>query len=127
MTRKIKVIIEKTGDGFSAYAERYAVGSEGDSIKEIKRNIVKAINLYNSEVGKRAIKESNLCFQLDIASFFHFYKVINAKALGERIGMHQSLLAQYITGKKTPSTTQLNRILNGVHEVAHELLELKIA
>ncbi|MDQ3393490.1 MAG: hypothetical protein M3512_05190 [Bacteroidota bacterium] len=41
-------------------------------------------------------------FEYDLGSFFDFYKVINAKALSERIGMNQSMLAQYIKGiKKT--------------------------
>jgi hypothetical protein len=58
------------------------------------------------------IKAYRLCFdddrvtgrhlklKLDLPQFFAFYKVINAKALSERIGMHQSLLAQYINGNK---------------------------
>jgi hypothetical protein len=37
--------------------------------------------------------------------------------------MNQSLLAQYIAGKKTPSTNQTKRILTGVHEIGKELVE----
>jgi len=58
-------------------------------------------------------------------SFFEFYKVINAKALSERIGMNQSLLAQYITGKKKPSPTQVERILKGVQQIGRELAEIR--
>lgn len=58
-------------------------------------------------------------------SFFEFYKVINAKALSERIGMNQSLLAQYITGKKKPSPTQTERILKGVQQIGRELAEIR--
>jgi DNA-binding transcriptional regulator YdaS (Cro superfamily) len=47
--------------------------------------------------------------------------VINAKALSERIGMNQSLLAQYIKGVKKPSSTQTSRILRGVQQVGKEL------
>ncbi len=89
--------------------------------------MVKALNLYFKEEKKRLIREDNLNFQFDLASFFHFYKIINAKALSERIGMHQSLSAQYITGKKRPSETQVKKIMTGVHDAAKELLELKIA
>lgn len=126
---KIKVIIEKTSDGFSAYADRVSlpVGTMGDTIEEIRRNMVDALNLQNNFTGKTSIKESDLDFQFDLSSFFAYYKVINAKALGERIGMHQSLLAQYVTGKKKPSSRQVERIMAGIQEVAHELLELKIA
>jgi predicted transcriptional regulator len=62
---------------------------------------------------------------LDLPQFFSFYKVINAKALSERIGMNQSLLAQYIKGNKKPSTAQKKRILKGVHQVGKELASIK--
>ena len=129
MKMKIKIIIEKTSDGLSAYADRVSlpVGTIGDSIDDIRKNMVEAINLHNNHSGKSLIKEGNLNFQFDLASFFAYYKVINAKALGERIGMHQSLLAQYVTGRKKPSSRQVERIMTGIHEIAHELLELRIA
>jgi DNA-binding transcriptional regulator YdaS (Cro superfamily) len=58
-------------------------------------------------------------------SFFNFYKVINAKALSERIGMNQSLLSQYISGIKKPSAKQAHRILQGVHQIGRELSEVR--
>ena len=64
-------------------------------------------------------------FTLDIQSFFDFYKVINAKALSSRIGMNQSLLAQYISGSKKPSSMQIKRIMNGVQQIGRELSEMQ--
>lgn len=130
MKRKIKIIIEKNSDGFfSAYpaSDKLAVGTMGDTIEETRTNMVEALNSHYKYHGKNSIKESDLNYQFDLPSFFHYYKVINAKALGERIGMHQSLLAQYVNGQKTPSEAQIRRILGGVHQVARELLELQIA
>ncbi|NEN24764.1 XRE family transcriptional regulator [Cryomorpha ignava] len=63
-------------------------------------------------------------FGYDLQSFFDFYKVINAKALSERIGMNQSLLAQYIKRTKKPSPTRTKRILKGVHEIGRELSQV---
>ena len=128
MKKKIKIIIEKTSDGFSAYADRVSlpVGTIGDSIEEIRKNMIEAINLHNNYTGKSLIKEVDLNFQFDLASFFAYYKVINAKALSKRIGMHQTLLAQYVTGRKKPSSRQVERIMAGIQEIAHELLELRI-
>ncbi len=62
---------------------------------------------------------------LDLPKFFEFYKVINAKALSERIGINQSLLAQYIKGIKKPSPNQTQRILKGVQEVGKELASIQ--
>ena len=64
-------------------------------------------------------------FEYDLESFFDFYKVINAKALSERIGMNQSLLAQYIKGIKKPSAAQTKRILKGVQQIGRELSEVR--
>lgn len=65
-------------------------------------------------------------FEYDLESFFDFYKVINAKALSERIGMHQSLLAQYIRGIKKPSPSQTKRIVDGVRQIGKELSEVNL-
>jgi transcriptional regulator with XRE-family HTH domain len=69
--------------------------------------------------------ENELQFEFDLESFFDFYKVINAKALSERIGMNQSLLSQYINGIKKPSASQTKRILNGVQQIGRELSEVR--
>jgi predicted RNase H-like HicB family nuclease len=43
---QIKINLEKTTDGFSAYAENYNVFAVGTDIKEITSNILQALNLY---------------------------------------------------------------------------------
>jgi predicted RNase H-like HicB family nuclease len=117
---KITIIVEKTKTGYSAYAEKYPVYTVGKSLDELKSNIQEAVNLLLEKSGK-SITEDDLKIVLDLPQFFEFYKVINAKALSERIGMNQSLLAQYIKGVKKPSSTQTNRILKGVQQVGREL------
>src|ERR1017187_3356968 len=114
---KIKVNIEKTNTGFSAGADKYPVYTAGDSLEEIKSNMVEALNLYFDYKHKPGITTEYIKLTLDIHSFFSFYKVINAKALSERIGMNQSLLAQYISGSRKPSPAQTKRILEGVRQV----------
>ena len=117
---KITIIVEKTKTGYSAYAEKYPVYTVGKSLEELKSNILEAVNLSLEKSGK-SVTENDLKIVLDLPQFFEFYKVINAKALSERIGMNQSLLAQYIKGIKKPSPTQTNRILKGVQQVGREL------
>jgi hypothetical protein len=51
--------------------------------------------------------------------------VINVKALSERIGINQSLLAQYIKRHKKPPKRQTERILRGVQELGKELAAIK--
>ncbi len=122
--KKIKTIVERTHTGYSAYAEKYPVATVGSSLEELKKNILEALNLYFEKQDK-IITENNLEITLDLPQFFKFYKVINVKALSERIGINQSLLAQYIKGNKQPSPTQTRRILTGVQQVGKELAAIR--
>ncbi len=122
---KIEMIVEKTKTGYSAYAEKYPVYTVGKTLDDLKSQIIEALNLYLEKDGK-TVTEKDLKLTLDLSQFFEFYKVINAKALSERIGMNQSLLAQYIKGIKKPSAAQTNRILQGVHQIGRELSEVRI-
>ncbi|MFN8320315.1 MAG: hypothetical protein U0V54_12930, partial [Saprospiraceae bacterium] len=64
--------------------------------------------------------------ELDFKQFFEYYKVINAKHLAGRIGMNETLLSQYVNGIKKPSKKQVNRIVDGLHEIGRELMELTL-
>lgn len=121
---KIEIMVEKTKTGYSAYAEKYLVYTVGTTLDELKANMLEALNLYFKEQGK-TITETDLKITLDLPQFFEFYNVINAKALFERIGMNQSLLAQYIKGIKKHSPHQTQRILEGVQQIGRELAEIR--
>ena len=122
--KKIAVIVERTKTGYSAYATKYPVNTVGNSLEDLRANILEALNVYFEEKDK-TIGEDSLKITLDLPQFFEFYKVINAKALSERIGINQSLLAQYINGNKKPSATQTQRILKGVQQVGKELAAIQ--
>ncbi len=121
---KVEMIIERTKTGYSAYAKKYAVYTVARTLLALKCNMVEALNLHFAEEGK-IITEDDLKITLDLPQFFEFYNVINAKALSERIGINQSLLAQYIKGIKKPSPTQTNRILKGVQQVGKEMAAIQ--
>lgn len=121
---KIEMVVEKTRTGYSAYAEDYPVYTVGKTLEELKCKIIDALNLYFENQGK-FIVEKDIKIKLDLPQFFEFYKVINAKALSERIGMNQSLLAQYIKGHKKPSAKQTQRILKGVQQIGTELATIQ--
>ena len=121
---KIVMIVEKNKTGYSAYAENYPVYTVGKTLEELKSQIIDALNLYFDNPVK-PIEEKDLKIKLDLPQFFEFYKVINAKALSERIGMNQSLLAQYIKGHKKPSINQTKRILKGIQQIGNELATVR--
>lgn len=124
--RKLKVIVEKTSTGYSAYADRLAVYTTGKNVKELENNIVEAINFHLRESGEKAIvSRKNLEFSFSIASLFQLYP-INLKHFAERIGMNYTLLSQYVQGRKKPSEKQAEKIVEGLQEVGKELSKVDI-
>ncbi|PKP10908.1 MAG: XRE family transcriptional regulator [Bacteroidetes bacterium HGW-Bacteroidetes-4] len=118
----LEVVKENTGYSATGTIENNFIATEAESFTDLQKNAVEAINLaFDSE----EYTLNDIQFAYDLKSFFDFYKVINAKALSERIGMNQSLMAQYIKGSKKPSTSQLKRILHGVQQIGRELSEAR--
>lgn len=123
----VTFVVLKEDSGYSATAKlkNSFIASEGDTFDELKNNCLEALNLAKSKSAKSYHFE-NLVFKFDVGSFFYFYRVINVKALSERIGMNQSLLSQYINGQKKPSSKQINKILSAVHQIGKELSEVQL-
>ncbi len=123
--KKIKIIVERTNTGFSAFAEDYPVFTTGRTVPELTDNALEAANLYFEEEGT-LLNHDNLKFEIDFKQFFQHYKVINAKFLAEKIGMNPSLLSQYVQGHKKPSDKQTEKILGGIHQIGQELAEINL-
>ncbi len=123
-TLPIRVIKEDRGYSATAIIDHDLIATESESFDELKTMILEAINLAFEDKGQ-VYAIDDLRFEFDLESFFSFYKVINAKALSERIGMNQSLLAQYIKGIKKPSPAQTRRILLGVQQIGKELSDAR--
>lgn len=123
---KIKLNIIKENEGYTAIGqwENRSLVTCGDTWEELQVMVIDMLNLVFEDLGfTYTIDEIE--FSYDLASFFDFYKVLNVSALSKRIKMPQSLLAQYITGKKKPSSAQTARILKGVQQVGRELSEIR--
>ena len=116
LKKKIKMIVEKTDTGFSAYSVDYPIYTTGKSINDLINNAYEASNLYYAD-EKITITPENLRFEIDFQQFFQYYKVINSKFLAEKIGMNATLLSQYVTGHKKPSELQTEKILKGIHQI----------
>lgn len=124
---KIKVTIIKENSGYSAHTlvKNNFIATEAETFSELLPSILDVLNLTFEENGF-VYRLEELQFTYDLESFFDYYKVINAKALSVRIGMNQSLLAQYIKGIKKPSIAQTKRIITGVQQIGVELSEVQL-
>ena len=66
-------------------------------------------------------KNDSLLYRL-----FMEHPELNASAIARRMGISQSLFAQYISGIKKPSEKRLNEILSTMREVGRELMAINV-
>lgn len=59
-----------------------------------------------------------------ISHLFLSHPELNASAIARRLGMKQSLLAQYINGTKKPSKERESLIFSEILKIGHELSEV---
>lgn len=52
---------------------------------------------------------------------------LNASAIARRLGMSQSLFAQYVSGAKKPSKERMEAIFDTIRAVGHELCSVSMA
>ena len=62
-------------------------------------------------------KKSNLLYDLFIA-----HPELNASAVARRLGLSQSLFAQYVSGTKKPSKQRFDKIIETIREIGRELM-----
>ena len=76
--------------------------------------------------------DEDLCFEgffnkkknNELYDLFMAHPEINASAVARRLGMAQSLLAQYIGGSKRPSAERLEKIKSEIRQIGQELLNI---
>jgi len=129
----IKIIIERSKDLFSAYAENVeGIYGAGNTVKEAEQSILDAIKLtkeYNSEdnIPKILKSEYNIIYKLDIQSFLNYYKGIFTNSALERItGINQKQIQHYSTGHRTPRPTQIKKIEQALHKFGNELISIEL-
>lgn len=125
LKKKIKVSVEKTTTGYSAFVEELGVFTTGIDIPSLYINLIEALNFYYEDKGFEVTSE-NLHLELDLKQFFQYYKVLNADFLAKRIGMNPSLLSQYVRGKKHPSKKQTDKIIQGIQTIGRELSSINL-
>ena len=114
--------IEKVDGGYTAYAEALSILTEADTLQEIYTNAREALAEQCEETGENPA-DFDVRFRLDIPAFFDQYP-INISALAPRLGINNTLISQYISGKKTPGPKQRKKIEDGIHELAREMAAL---
>jgi hypothetical protein len=129
----VKVIIEKTKDMYSSYAENVAgIYGGGDTVEDAKKSILDAIRLLKENNDKKHIPailngKYAIVYKYDAESFLKHYKGIFTNSALERItGINQKQFQHYASGLKKPRAAQAKKIESALHKLGSELLALEL-
>lgn len=125
--KQIKVIIERSRDAFSAYAENAeGISGMGDTVQEVKESLLESIEIQK-ELGNLKVNQFEIVYKFDMESLLHYYKGIFSKAAFERMtGINQHQISHYANGTKKPRPAQVKKIETALHQLGEELLAVEL-
>ena len=130
--KTIKIIIEKTKDNYSAYAQNVeGIYGGGETVAAAKVSILDALRLFKKYNIKQLPKilqgDYIIKYKFDTQSLLNYYKGIFTNASLERItGIKQKQIQHYASGLKKPRSAQKIKIQNSLHELAGELMAIEL-
>lgn len=130
---KIIMVIEKSKDFYDAYSENCeGIYAAGGSIDEVKKDTEEAIGIIKRDYPESQWPaplrgEYEIEWKLDLQSFLEYYKDYLSLAGLEKItGINQKQLSNYLNHRSKPRRRQLERISEGLHKFASELLSITL-
>lgn len=127
------MVIEKSKDFFDAYSENCdGIYAAGDSIEAVKADTLEAIRLIKKNLPEeqwpQQIKgEFEIEWKLDVQSFLEYYHGFMSLAGMEKMtGINQKQLSNYLNRRATPRRRQTNRMIDGIHRFASELMSITL-
>lgn len=128
---KLIMIIEKSADHYSSYSQNTdGIYAGGDSVAEVKENVLNAIQLINESYKEKDIPELlkrsyEIIYKYDMASFLSYYsKILSLAGLERLTGINQGQLSHYITGHRRPSKKTVEKIQNAIHRFGNEISQV---
>lgn len=132
-TKKIKIIIERSDNSYSSYAENVpGIFGQGDTVEDAKQSALAGLDLlvkYNKSENIPNILKGNyeIVFKFDAESFLNFYKKIFTNAALERMtGINQKQFQHYASGLKKPRQAQVKKIETAMHSLGRELMSVEL-
>ncbi|MBR1956773.1 MAG: DUF2442 domain-containing protein [Bacteroidales bacterium] len=94
--------------------ESYVISNLGDALRWKELDVDVHISSFYEEVK---IKKDN-----EVAALFEKFPQLNVSEVARSIGIHKSLLSQYIYGVKTPSEKRIREIKMALYKLGAELM-----
>lgn len=134
-SKKINVVIERGIDGsFSAYIAddncEFGCIGEGKSVEETKADFMKAVGEMQEVYAEEGSKFPDVEFDFiyDMASFLNYYAyAFSLAGLARITGVNQGQLSHYVTGRRRPSKSAVEKIEQSLHDFANEIGQVKFA
>ena len=131
----INVVIERGIDGsFSAYIAddncEFGCIGEGKSVEETKADFMKAVGEMQEVYAEEGSKFPDVEFDFiyDMASFLNYYAyAFSLAGLARITGVNQGQLSHYVTGRRRPSKSTVEKIEQSLHDFANEIGQVKFA
>ena len=130
---KIIMLIEKSKDFYGASSENCdGIFAAGESIEAVKQDTYKAIegiknNLPEERWPKQIKGDFEIEWKFDVPSFLEYYSGFMSLAGKEKLtGINQKQLSNYLNHRAVPRKRQADRIINGIHNFARELLSITL-
>ena len=134
-SKKINVVSERGIDGsFSAYIAddncEFGCIGEGKSVEETKADFMKAVGEMQEVYAEEGSKFPDVEFDFiyDMASFLNYYAyAFSLAGLARITGVNQGQLSHYVTGRRRPSKSTVEKIEQSLHDFANEIGQVKFA
>ena len=127
-SKKINVVIERGIDGsFSAYIadDNCEFGCIGEG-KSVMKAVGEMQEVYAEEGSK--FPDVEFDFIYDMASFLNYYAyAFSLAGLARITGVNQGQLSHYVTGRRRPSKSTVEKIEQSLHDFANEIGQVKFA
>ena len=130
---KIVMIIEKSKDLYGAYSENCdGIYAAGNSIQEVKDDTSEAIRLIKENLPEERWPEQikgdfEIEWHIDVPSFLQYYsKYMSLAGMEKMTGINQKQLSNYLNHRAVPRRKQTDRIREGIHRFAEELLSITL-
>lgn len=132
--KKIKVFIEMSSYGYSAYMDDtpldYSCIGEGKTVQETIDDFnisYDEMRQYYHSIGKY-FEEVEYEFYYDTASFLQYYgKAFSLAGLEVITGVNQTQLGHYLHGRRKPRRKTIDKIQRGVERFAQELTVVRFS
>ena len=130
---KIVMVIGASKDHLGAYSENCdGIYSAGETLEEVKADTYEAIRLIKMNLPEdrwpEQIKgEFEIEWKTDAESFLKYYaQYLSLAGMEKMTGINQKQLSNYLNHRATPRKKQVDRIINGIHRFAKELLSITL-